>query len=92
LIREDHLTDIIRSYCALELFDGQDEAVKAAGITAGICKYPGPDCQNGALIHVANGNSLMEAFYSHHNLILTGHRGVELKYLARALGLEFDAV
>jgi hypothetical protein len=62
------------------------------GTLEGYVQYPGSDCRNGALIRVADGHRLMEAFYSHHNLILTGRRTVELKYLARAMGLEFDAV
>jgi hypothetical protein len=62
------------------------------GTLEGYVQYPDSDCRNGALIHVADGHRLMEAFYSHHNLIMTGHRAVELKFMARALGLVFDAV
>lgn len=53
-------------------------------------QYPGSDCRNGALIRVPDGHRLMESFYSHHNLLITGHRGVELKFMARALDLEVD--
>jgi hypothetical protein len=55
-------------------------------------QYPGSHCRNGAVIRVADGHRLMEAFYSHHNLLITGHRGVELKFMARALGLEVDQI
>ncbi len=62
------------------------------GSLEGYAQYPGSDCRNGALVHVKNGHRLMDAFYSHHNLLITGHRGVELKFLARVLGLAFDEV
>jgi hypothetical protein len=62
------------------------------GTLEGYAQYPDSDCRNGALIHVKDGHRLMEAFYSHHNLIMTGHRAVELKFMARALGLAFDQV
>jgi hypothetical protein len=32
----------------------------------------------------------MESFFSHHNLLISGHRRVELKFMARVLGLEVD--
>jgi hypothetical protein len=55
-------------------------------------QYPGSHCRNGAVIRVADGHRLMEAFYSHHNLLITGHRAVELKFMAQALGLEVDQI
>jgi L-fucose isomerase-like protein len=55
-------------------------------------QYPGSHCRNGAVIRVSDGHRLMESFYSHHNLLITGHRGVELKLMARALGLEVDEI
>jgi hypothetical protein len=57
------------------------------GTLEGYVQYPGSDCRNGALIRVQDGHRLMESFYSHHNLLVPGHRGVELKLMARALGL-----
>jgi len=53
-------------------------------------QYPNSHCRNGAVIRVRDGHRLMESFYSHHNLLITGHRRVELKFMARALGLEVD--
>jgi len=55
-------------------------------------QYPGSDCRNGAVIHVKDGYKLMDAFYSHHNLLITGHRGVELKFMAKALDLEIEEI
>ncbi len=60
------------------------------GELTGYVRYPGTDCRNGALIRVKNGYNLMDRFYSHHNLIITGHRGVEIRLMARALGLAVD--
>ncbi len=60
------------------------------GNLTGYVQYPGTDCRNGALIRVKNGYSLMDRFYSHHNLIITGHRSVEIRLMARVLGLEVD--
>ena len=53
-------------------------------------QYPGSDCRNGALIKVKNGHKLMEDLYSHHDIVMTGHRGVELKFVAKVLGLNAD--
>jgi len=62
------------------------------GILEGYVQYSGSDCRNGALIHVRDGYRLMDAFYSHHNLLITGHRRVELKFMAKALGLEVEEI
>jgi hypothetical protein len=62
------------------------------GNLEGYVQYPGSDCRNGALIHVKNGYKLMDAFYSHHNLLITGHRGVELKFMAKVLDLQVDEI
>jgi len=60
------------------------------GDLTGYVQYPGTDCRNGALIRVENGYSLMDRFYSHHNLIITGHRSIEIKLMARVLGIDVD--
>jgi hypothetical protein len=39
----------------------------------------------------ANGYGLMDQFYSHYNII-TGHKSVEIRLMARTLGLEVDEV
>lgn len=60
------------------------------GDLEGYVQYPGSDCRNGAIIRVKNGYRLLESFYSHHNCIITGHRGYELKNMARAVDLEAE--
>ena len=50
-------------------------------------QYPGSDCMNGALIRISDGHKLMDELYSHHNCITSGHKGTELKFVARALDL-----
>ncbi|MCL4385463.1 MAG: hypothetical protein M1479_00845 [Actinobacteria bacterium] len=49
------------------------------GIIERYVQYPGTDCRNGALVKVANGYKLMNAFYSHHNCIVEGKRLVEIE-------------
>jgi hypothetical protein len=60
------------------------------GELEGYVQYPGSDCRNGAIIRVKNGYRLLESFYSHHNCLITGHRGYELKNMAGALDLEVE--
>jgi L-fucose isomerase-like protein len=55
-------------------------------------QYPGSDCRNGALIRISDGHKLMDELYSHHNCITSGHKGVELKFMARALDLGVDEI
>ena len=62
------------------------------GSITGYAEYPGSDCRSGAVIRVPNGNRLLDKLYSHHVLLMSGHVGVELENMARALGLEIDAV
>ncbi len=61
------------------------------GSITGYAQYPGSDCRNGAVIRVPNGYRLLDKLYSHHILLMSGHVGVELENMARALGLEIDA-
>jgi len=62
------------------------------GSVTGYAQYPDSDCRNGAVIRVPNGYRLLDKLYSHHILLMTGHVGFELDNMARALGLEIDAV
>lgn len=62
------------------------------GYLEGYVQYPGSDCRNGAIIRIPDGHLLMDKLYSHHDIIMSGHRGVELKNMAYALDLEIDWV
>lgn len=55
-------------------------------------QYPWSDCRNGALIRISDGHKLMDKLYSHHNCITAGHKGVELKFMARALDFGVDEI
>lgn len=62
------------------------------GTLEGYTQYPGTDCRNGAIVKIADGHKIMDKFYSHHYLLMTGHRKVELKYMAEVLDLEVEEV
>ena len=55
-------------------------------------QYPGSDCRNGAIIKVANGYKLMNAFYSHHNCLISGHRLPELENIAEIFDLRVTGI
>jgi len=62
------------------------------GEIEGYRQYPGSDCRNGAVIKVSDGYRLMHRFYSHHNLIITGRRMDELRFMAEVFGLDIEEV
>jgi len=62
------------------------------GYLEGYVQYPGSDCRNGAIIRIPDGHLLMDKLYSHHDIIMIGHRGVELKSMAYALDIEVEWV
>ena len=62
------------------------------GKIEGYRQYPGSDCRNGAVIKVSDGYRLMHRFYSHHNLIITGRRMDELRFMAEVFGLDIEEV
>lgn len=53
-------------------------------------QYPGSDSRNAAVVRIPDGHNVMDKFYSHHYLLMTGHRKVELKYMAEILGLAIE--
>jgi len=53
-------------------------------------QYSGSDCRNGALVKIRDGHRLMESFYSHHILLVTGHWGPQITNLARVFDLELE--
>lgn len=55
-------------------------------------QYPGSDCRNGALIKVKDGHRIMDELYSHHDILMNGKRAVELKAMAKVLGLVSEEI
>ena len=53
-------------------------------------QYPGSDCRNGALVKIHDGYRLMDSFYSHHILLVTGHWKPQIANLARVFDLELE--
>jgi hypothetical protein len=54
----------------------------------GYAQYPGSDCLNGAIIRVPDGPKLMDALFSHHYVIMGGHRRREIEWMGKIFGLE----
>ncbi|MBT8366425.1 MAG: hypothetical protein KJP23_17140 [Deltaproteobacteria bacterium] len=53
-------------------------------------QYPGSDCRNGAVVKIGDGHRLMNSFYSHHILLVTGHWSPHITNLARVFDLELE--
>lgn len=62
------------------------------GYLEGYAQYPDSDCRTGAVIRVPNGHKLVDAVYSHHQILMTGHRGAEIAALAKILDLEVEEI
>jgi len=53
-------------------------------------QYPGSDCRNGGIVRIKDGHKLMNSFYSHHILLVTGHWGHQITNLANVFDLELE--
>ena len=62
------------------------------GSLEGYVQYPGSDCRNGAIIRIPDGHKFLSTIYSHHYLIVTGDRHVEIEMLARVFDLQAEDV
>ncbi len=69
-----------------------DRIFVAEGFLEGYVQYPGSDCRNGAVIRVKDGRRFMDRLYSHHKLLMQGHRAAEIGFLARVFDLAVDQV
>jgi hypothetical protein len=58
----------------------------------GYAGYPGSDCRNGGIVKVRDGRALMDRLYSHHQILTTGDRSLELGLAAAAFGLQVELV
>ena len=55
-------------------------------------QYPGSDCRNGGLIHIADGYRMMEKICSHHVIVMTGKRENQIRAVASVFKLEIDKI
>ncbi|GGG01725.1 hypothetical protein [Paenibacillus abyssi] len=55
-------------------------------------QYPGSDCRNGALLKIDDGHKLMNTLYSHHGILIPGHKKVELNMMLRILDLTVEEI
>ena len=53
-------------------------------------QYPGSDCRNGAVFKIRDAHKLMDSFYSHHVLLVSGHWEPHISNLVRVFNLELD--
>ncbi len=53
-------------------------------------QYPGSDCRNGAVVKIRDAHKLMDSFYSHHILLVSGHWEPQISNLVRVFNLELD--
>lgn len=69
-----------------------DSITVAEGDLEGYAQYPGSDCQNGGIVHVANGHRLMSSLSSHHALLMNGHQFADLDTIAPIFGLNLNSI
>ena len=58
------------------------------GCLEGYAQYQDSDCLNGAVLRVPDGRKLVEELFSHHYVIMAGHRRGEIELLGKIFGLE----
>ncbi|MCR8633054.1 hypothetical protein [Paenibacillus radicis (ex Xue et al. 2023)] len=62
------------------------------GMLKDYVQYPGSDCRNGALLKVPSGHKLMSSLYSHHGILIPGHKKVELEFMSKVLNIGLEEV
>lgn len=62
------------------------------GELTGYAEYPGSDCLRGGIIKVADGRRVVDAFTSHHYLLMTGHRLPEIELMAKVFDLGVEVL
>ena len=58
------------------------------GNLKGYVQYAGSDCRNGAVMKVPNGHRMVNDTYSHHQLLMTGHRANDIELISKIYGLD----
>lgn len=64
----------------------------AQGNLNGYAQFPGSDCENGGVIKVNDGHTLMTSLASHHYLLMTGHQLVDMRMIAPIFDLDIEAI
>ncbi|MFW6386126.1 MAG: hypothetical protein ACOCZP_03160 [Candidatus Hadarchaeota archaeon] len=63
------------------------------GNLKGYVQYPGTDCRNGAIIEVEDGHEVMNRAYSHHQILVPGHRGRDIETIVgKIMDLEVEVL
>jgi len=96
-IVDEHATAIDARYPLGDLTIAQlhptfEKMMLAEGSLKQYVQYPGSDCNNGALIKVRDGHQLMNGLYSHHGILIPGHKKVELELLSKIMTMKLEVV
>ena len=67
-----------------------DKIMMVEGELEHYVQYEDSDCLNGAVVKVPDGRKLMNALYSHHYCLMTGHYQAEIDLLAKVFDLELE--
>jgi len=60
------------------------------GISKGYVQYPGSDCRNGLVIKVNDGHEVIKRVYSHHQILVLGHRSQEIELIGKVMNLKVE--
>ncbi len=75
-----------------KLHPGLEKLSVAEGSLTGYAQFPGSDCRNGGVIRVRDGRRLIDALYSHHYILMTGHQRANLDLVGKVFGWEVEEV
>lgn len=75
-----------------KLHPSMQKMMVVEGTLENYVQYSKSDCLNGAVVRVPSGHKFMNQLYSHHNLLLTGHKAVEIETMAKAFGLGIETL
>lgn len=60
------------------------------GTIKGYVQYSDSDCLNGAVMKVTDGHNLVNNIFSHHLMLMTGHRGKDIELISKVFGLKVE--
>jgi len=76
----------------VELHPTLEKMLVVEGELKNYVQYPGSDCQNGALLKISDGHRLMNTLYSHHGILMPGHKKEELNLALRILDIGMEVI